>query len=399
MSLQNTDLVSFRAMELRPGTRLWPRGVALYGLGRYADAACFLELCALSFAHKFEYRPTTELLWAAAARAKLGEPCFYGTRQRQQPSDNDENDNNNNDEIALGKVNAVFAAALEAARAALGVGVPDDNAAAVSEAAVVDLDALEVAAQAAFGAAFAARERWADANASKAAAAAVEDYARAAVLKADAEALAADADAADARAAAASAAVAAATAAAGAAAAGTGTVAARLAAMLAKYPREPNPVLAAAWALFTGAGDLEALGAVVLRAQAAARAAPGGRRAGAARGDADPLGRVFLGHLYAGLWLDATAAASAPPVASVAGSSRRADAAEPKESAKAAAAREAAAAAAATHFAAAVRAARVGGAFGAGYDAGFLVGLARAAAEWSTAAAGDVPVEEPTWTC
>ena len=341
-----------RAMELRPGTKLWTRGVALYGLGQYSDAATFLEQCALAYVNKFEDRPTTELLWAAASRAKLGEASPYRCQPQQEGS----------------------------SRSSTSISNPYGEAlVADAEPVVVEdkLRALEVAAEDAQAAASAARDQWLNVNTAKAAAVQAEDYAQAAVLKTEADSLKSAADAAEARALKASAAVEEATAAADGGATGgdeadadPAAVLAKVKEVLAKYPREPNPLLAAAWKLFTGEDNLEALGAVVERAKAAARSVAGASSSAISptRGGADPLGRVFLGHLYAGLWLDSASESKA---------------------------------AAAAHYTAAVQAAQVGSAFGGGYDAGFLEGFAATAGESAAAAAGDSDTEfvgEPSWT-
>lgn len=351
--------ISFRAMELRPGSKLWTRGVALYGLGQYSDAATFLERCALAYATKFEDRPTTELLWAAAARAKLGEPSPYCSQLQGSSSSSGSPDSESD------VLNAyVQSAKSETDTEAVAVVVEDK------------LRALEVAAEDVQAAASAARDQWLKVNTAKAAAVQVEDYAQAAALKTEADNLKIAADAAEVRAAKASAAV---EEAAAAAAAGGGVeddpaaVLGKVKGMLVKYPREPNPLLTAAWKLFTGEGNLEDLGAVVERAKAAARTLAGSSPGddNTSRGDADPLGRVFLGHLYAGLWLDSV--------------SRTSD--SPSE-----------AAAAAAHYTAAAQAVQTGSAFGGGYDAGFLEGFAATAAKRTSAAGGDDSgVGEPSW--
>jgi len=73
-----------RVLEIKGSSAyLWHRGIPLYYLGRYREAAEHFEKDALTYATRFEDAPTIELLWAAAARAQLGEPPIHAEAMTQ----------------------------------------------------------------------------------------------------------------------------------------------------------------------------------------------------------------------------------------------------------------------------------------------------------------------------
>ena len=57
-----------------PKAYVWQRGIPLYYLGEYESAADYFEGQARLYIDKFGDAPSSDLLWAAASRAQLGDP-------------------------------------------------------------------------------------------------------------------------------------------------------------------------------------------------------------------------------------------------------------------------------------------------------------------------------------